>query len=444
MQKLYDVVVVGGGVTGSALLFALSRYTNIKSALLLEKYNKIAALNSNAHSNSQTLHFGDVETNYTVEKAKHVKTQAEYLLNYTKRFLKGDERDKIIQHCQKMVLGVGSGEVKALEKGYDSLKPVFPGLKKVNANGLAKIEPKVMDGRNRREEVLALLSNKGYMVDFGRLAGTFISNAKVNKKKKIDVKLGEPVIDAKRGNEYYSVHTRNGVVHAKFVAFEAGTYSLYFAKKFGYDKGLSILAIGGGFYYSKRMLRGKVYRVQHGGIPFAAIHADPDITDPKVTRYGPTVTIDIELEKGHPETIPDYISAFEKDIHTFETVRKILGNRDIQRIIDNNMLYSMPIIGKHRFVDNEARKIIPKIGYDDVWFDKSAGGIRPQIIDEQKRKLVLGEARLQREGLIFNITPSPGASSCVGNALEDASYITEYIDAEFDRELFNKEIGSRG
>ncbi|MEM3876529.1 MAG: FAD-dependent oxidoreductase, partial [Candidatus Micrarchaeaceae archaeon] len=80
MEKNFDVIIVGGGVTGTSLLYMLSRYTKIRRVLLIEKYGSIASLNSNSRSNSQTLHFGDIETNYTLEKSKKVKEYAEYLL----------------------------------------------------------------------------------------------------------------------------------------------------------------------------------------------------------------------------------------------------------------------------------------------------------------------------------------------------------------------------
>jgi hypothetical protein len=43
--------------------------------------------------------------------------------------------------------------------------------------------------------------------------------------------------------------------------------------------------------------------VQKGGIPFAAIHGDPDITDPNINRFGPTVTLPLELERRHNDVL---------------------------------------------------------------------------------------------------------------------------------------------
>ncbi|NBP98944.1 MAG: malate:quinone oxidoreductase, partial [Synechococcaceae bacterium WB6_3A_227] len=47
-----DVLIVGGGVSGTALLFCLARYTNLGSLLLLEKEGQLATINSRATNNS--------------------------------------------------------------------------------------------------------------------------------------------------------------------------------------------------------------------------------------------------------------------------------------------------------------------------------------------------------------------------------------------------------
>ena len=424
MQKRYDVIIVGGGITGCALLYTLSRYTSIKSILLLEKYDALAMLNSSASSNSQTLHFGDIETNYTKEHSLKTKEDAERVLYYARR-LHGDAKRRIIMPVQKMVLGVGSEEVEGLEKGYHSwLKNIFPGLSLLGKKELERIEPNVVNGRDKREEIGALLSDKGYMVNFGLLAKQLAKDARV-RGKKIDIILGARVIEATPRVSGYKVLTNKGEFYGGFVEFASGSYSLYFAKSMGYDKGLTILSIGGNFFYSKKVLRGKVYRVQKGGIPFAAVHGDPDITRPGITRFGPTVTVPLELEKGHPETFTDYMKVFDFNEPTFESISNILFNKDIESILRRNAVYALPEIGRYEFLKMEAGVIVPSLKVGDLHFASGTGGIRPQIIDEKKRNLLLGASKLYGDNVVFNITPSPGASSALGSGLEDSILISK-------------------
>ncbi|MGD8926936.1 MAG: malate:quinone oxidoreductase, partial [Thioalkalispiraceae bacterium] len=81
----YDVVIIGGGISGTALLHLLSRYTDLKSIALIEKDTGIATLNSHGRNNSQTLHCGDIETNYSLEKAVKVKAGAGMVVNYASK-----------------------------------------------------------------------------------------------------------------------------------------------------------------------------------------------------------------------------------------------------------------------------------------------------------------------------------------------------------------------
>ena len=52
-----DVLIVGGGVCGTALLFVLARYTSLRQLTLVERHAQLAQVNSRASSNSQTIHW---------------------------------------------------------------------------------------------------------------------------------------------------------------------------------------------------------------------------------------------------------------------------------------------------------------------------------------------------------------------------------------------------
>ncbi len=60
--------------------------------------------------------------------------------------------------------------------------------------------------------------------------------------------------------------------------------------------------------------------------------------------------------------------------------------------------------------------------------------MRLQRVDIKSRKLLLGEGKIIGENIIFNMTPSPGASVCLYNAMRDAEQIIKF-DNNFS---FNK------
>ena len=113
--KQQDVTIIGGGISGAALLYLLARYTDLKNITLVEKCSSIAALNTHGRNNSQTLHCGDIETNYSLEKAVKVKQGAAMVVNYA-RTLPSSEH--ILYKYSKMVLGVGEDECDALEERF--------------------------------------------------------------------------------------------------------------------------------------------------------------------------------------------------------------------------------------------------------------------------------------------------------------------------------------
>src|SRR5664280_656190 len=104
----YDVLIVGGGVVGTALLYTLSKYTDIKRIGLIEKYSDFGLVNSASYNNSQTLHFGDIETNYSIDKAKSVKRMADMVMKYLENEKNNPTGKKIFSKYSKMVLAVGA------------------------------------------------------------------------------------------------------------------------------------------------------------------------------------------------------------------------------------------------------------------------------------------------------------------------------------------------
>lgn len=108
----YEVVIVGGGVSGTAILFALACYTNIERIALVEQYAGVAQVNSSPKNNSQTLHFGDTETNYSLQHALPVREAGVMLANYVQA--RGERR--LHRLTRRMVLAVGVDEVARLRR----------------------------------------------------------------------------------------------------------------------------------------------------------------------------------------------------------------------------------------------------------------------------------------------------------------------------------------
>ena len=436
MKDHYDVIIVGGGIIGTSLLYTLANFSDIKKILLIEKNYDIALSTSSSRNNAQTLHVGDIETNYNLQKVIETKAASEMLLEYTKMLDKKKSSGTIFP-VSKMVLGVGEEEVEAIEKRYDKkFLSLFDHIKKVQKKEIGKLEPAVVKGRDPREKIIGAYSPTGYMINFGKVARSFVDSSKNKKDKEIDIHLNETAKKVSEKRNVYELITNKNIYAANFIVFATGGYSLYFAKSLLYAQDLSVLSVGGNFYYSKKVLNGKVYRVQKGNIPFAAVHGDPDIDYPNRSRFGPTIDIVPFLEKADLGTTFDYIKTAGLDKDAIESLLHIISDRDIIEIMAKNVAYSMPELGKFIFVKEEVNKIVPTLKHEDLVPDPNAGGIRPQIIDKKNKKLLLGEIEVKKDGLIFVMAPSPGASSCLKVALNDSLQITDYLGRKFHKEKF--------
>jgi malate dehydrogenase (quinone) len=211
----------------------------------------------------------------------------------------------------------------------------------------------------------------------------------------------------------------------------AGSYSLQIAKELGYGEEKVLLPVAGSFFLAEDMLNGKVYTLQMKKLPFAAVHGDADVHDPSITRFGPTAKLVPTLERGRIATVSDFIDVFGLNAASFLSYANILSDRVLLSYVLRNLLYDLPEVGARAFLPH-VRKVVPSAELDDIERATGYGGVRPQIVDTSKRSLDMGEAKIIGDDVIFNITPSPGASTCLNNALRDTRTLLEFLDGEYE------------
>jgi len=203
---------------------------------------------------------------------------------------------------------------------------------------------------------------------------------------------------------------------------------------------MSLLPVAGSFFLAEDFLNGKVYTLQMKKLPFAAVHGDADVHDDAITRFGPTAKLVPALERGELDTVSDFFDVFGLNVDSFLSYANILADRILFPYVVRNLVYDVPEIGKRTFLP-EVQKVVPSATLDDIERAKGYGGVRPQIVDTEKKSLDMGEAKITGDGIIFNITPSPGASTCLKNAMRDTEQLLEFFedDHEFDEDAFRDE-----
>ncbi|KAL8444141.1 hypothetical protein Emag_005655 [Eimeria magna] len=440
----YDVFIVGGGVTGTALLYELSAFT---------------------------------------KKARTVKRQADMLRNFATK-LPPAVRDKIIYKFPKMALAVGPEECDFMEKRYKVFKEVFSNAKLINKKQICDVEPRVglkNSHEERPEELCAMfIPDEHTGVDYINLADAFVAQAKAkagdkNKQDtsqqrlhldfllpnnnaaaaaaeavaaakdlrgcKIDLGLNTVVNDIKReGEDLFSIDTNHGIKQARFVVVSACGHSLLFAQRMGYGMQYSCLPMAGSFYFTKQMLNGKVYTVQDTRLPFAAVHGDPDVVATGMTRFGPTALPLPLLERFNISTLPDFLRVLNPDWNLVQVYLNLLNTSHMRNYVLRNFLFEVPYLNIKLFA-KDVQKIVPSIKEEDLTFARGFGGVRPQLIDKHQKKLLLGEGKIMTgKNIIFNITPSPGGTTCLGTAETDVKEICKQLGAKLDEAAFKKAL----
>ncbi|SCO68223.1 malate:quinone oxidoreductase, putative [Plasmodium vivax] len=442
---VYDTVVIGGGVTGTALLFLLSKFTNLKKLAILERRSDFALVASHGKNNSQTIHCGDIETNYSFEKAKFIKRYADLLRNYLCH-LPAEKREGISSVTQKMVLGVGEKECSFLEERYPVFRKLFKPMKLYGKSDIHSVEPRVVlkNENTLREETLAALYMPPELTtcDYQKLSNSFVECARSMNgvdSKKISINLNTEVTNIEEANEsLYIIHTNRGFIKSRFVVVCACGHSLMIAQKMNYGLEYSCLPVAGSFYFSGNVLNGKVYTIQNPALPFAAVHGDPDIIEKGKTRFGPTALPLPLLERDNMNTLVDFLKVWNPDLSLFHVYFNLFKDMTMLKYVCRNFLFEIPILNKYLFL-KDVRKIIPSLTTRDLSYCVGYGGVRPQLINKVSKKLILGEGKIDPgKNIIFNITPSPGATTCLGNGESDMNIICERLNGTVDRPAVRK------
>jgi malate dehydrogenase (quinone) len=444
-----DVLIIGGGVCGTALLFELARYTDLGHLTLVERYDQLAQVNSRATNNSQTIHCGDIETNYSLEKALSVKRIAEMIGRYAE-LLPPEQASRCVFRTPKLVLAVGEGECAFLRQRFASFSPHFPAMELLDKAQVAEWEPAVamVDGVLRREQIVAIgIRNSPTAVDYEALAESFVQQARLavaGSERQLDLHLATEAERLLPEDGAIRVELRGPqgpfTLRARYVVVNAGAHSLLMAQKLGFGLQYSCLPVAGSFYFTPDLLRGKVYTVQNDKLPFAAIHGDPDVRAPGKTRFGPTALLLPMLERYRPASFWQFLQVLRLDWAVLSVLWQLIGVADIRNYILRNRLFELPWLGRRLFLD-DARKIVPGMKLEDLRFAKGYGGVRPQLIDKPNRRLMLGEVSIPAiPRLIFNVTPSPGGTCCLGNAERDLEVIAAQLGCRVDRQRLEQEL----
>ena len=204
---MYDVVIIGAGVSGSAIARELSRY-KVKMCVL-EKEEDVCCGTSKA--NSGIVHAGYDAVPGTLKAELNVKGN-EMMEQLSK------DLDFLFQRTGSLVIGLDEGAMPGLQKLYDrGRENGVKGLKILNRDEVLSMEPNVTG------DVYAALyaPSAGIVCPFG-MNIALAENACVNG---AEFRFNTEVLDICKTEAGYEIRTSQGVFQTKCVVNAAGVYA---------------------------------------------------------------------------------------------------------------------------------------------------------------------------------------------------------------------------
>ncbi len=207
MHDLYDVVIIGAGVSGTFIARELSRY-DLK-IIILEKDNDVA--NETTAANSAIIHAG--------YDPKPGTAMARFNAPGNLMFDKVcDELDVPFKRCGSLVIGFDEHDKETIEDLYRrGVSNGVPDMKILNHDEILELEPKLNPNIK-----LALHAPTAGIINPWELAIALAENALDNG---AELKLETKVTDLKKEDDSYIVATDKGSYQAKYVVNCAGVYA---------------------------------------------------------------------------------------------------------------------------------------------------------------------------------------------------------------------------
>lgn len=204
---MYDVIIIGAGVTGCAVARYLSRYQG--SALVLERAEDVCCGTSKA--NSAIIHAGFDAAHGSLMAKMNVQGN---------RMLPGlaKELDFPFRRNSSLVVCMSEEDMPRLRALYENgVKNGVEGLEIVNAQRLHELEPNVS-----KNAVAALWAPTGGIVCPFNMTIALAENANANG---VDFRFNTKVTGFTRGEEGWTVHTEQGDFQTRYVVNAAGVYA---------------------------------------------------------------------------------------------------------------------------------------------------------------------------------------------------------------------------
>jgi (S)-2-hydroxyglutarate dehydrogenase len=257
-SQKYDIVVIGGGIVGTATAMRISeKYPRYKVAVI-DKETELAKHQSG--HNSGVIHSGIYYAPGSL-KAQNCVTGVKSLLEFC------DENGIKYDLCGKIIVATDEAELPRLEELHRrGVANGVPGLEVIDADRIREIEP-------HSAGIKGLYSPKTGIIDFTEVTRAYGRHLRENGGEML---LGTKVESILQSSDHIHLTTTQGDVEAKYLINCAGLYSDAVARMMGLDLGLRIVPFRGEYYFvrpeSHHLVKGLIYPVPDPEFPFLGVH----------------------------------------------------------------------------------------------------------------------------------------------------------------------------
>ncbi|GBD87975.1 L-2-hydroxyglutarate oxidase LhgO [bacterium BMS3Abin03] len=402
-HKIYDFVIIGGGIVGTATALALLRDEKY-SILIIEAEDKLAAHQTG--NNSGVIHSGLYYKPGSL-KAENCTRGRQLLYDFC------EEHNINYEKCGKIVVAVSEEELPKLEMLYErGTANGLKGIKKLSGDELKEYEPSVSG-------IAGLFVPQTGIVDYVQVTKTY---AELIKKKNGKIETGCKFLSLKKKNDELILSTTTGKITTKFLINCAGLYSDRVAEQCGIEPGLQIIPFRGEYYKlkkdSKQLVKNLIYPVPDPKFPFLGVH---------FTR----------MINGGVEAGPNAVLAFKREGYS----HKDISFKDSFQMFTYSGFWRMAFkyyrmgfsefyrsLNKRAFV-SALKKLIPSIEITDI--ERGGAGVRAQALEPGGN--LVDDFRIKEAGRMLHVLNAPSPAATASLSIGDT--IAKMAVNKFNREM---------
>ena len=391
--NIFDFVVIGGGIIGTATAYKLSLKFPEKTIALVEKEQALGSHQTGR--NSGVIHSGIYYKPGSL-KAENCRVGREQLVKFSK--------NHGIPHriCGKIIVATNQHEVKTLDQIFDNgIKNKTPGIKYIDAVEIQEKEPFIRG-------VKGVWVPSAGIIDYVAVVKKFMELV-LDANNGNRLFLGEKVIDLERINKKVRIVTNKQSIMGDKVIVCGGLFSDRLAKMDSVKLEMQIVGFRGDYYELREHARHKVnnliYPVPDPKYPFLGVHYTP-MTGGEV-ECGPNAVFTFKRE-GYAKTsfnVKDSLQAL-----SYKGTLRLFAKNWSKGIEEYRRAFSKKLFVK------ELQRMMPSIAEEDVIATRS--GVRAQAVGAQGQ--MIDDFKIIRSKGVTHVinAPSPAATACMAIADE--------------------------